>query len=119
MTKADEIQKLLDGWMKEYNVPGECVFGGYEHLSTSKKVVLGNCRYVSRYKCVVHLGSRFEKRPLGMCETAIAFHEFSHANAFLEDGKSDGHNAHWREYRKRRKDLWMWDIIAKFVYVFL
>lgn len=119
MTKAHEIQELLDGWMKEYDVPGECIFGGYRQLSTGREVILGICHYDSRYRCTIYLGDKFRNRRLGMCEKAVAFHEFAHANAFLEDGKSDKHNAHWREYRKRKKDLWMWDIIAKFVYVFL
>ena len=116
--KSEQIQSILDGWREEYNVTQPVEFVGWEDMDEGATTVLGKCRYRTD-RCEIRLGDRFEDRPLGWLETSVLWHEFCHANAYLEDGESDAHNKYFVDYQKRKKKYFWGDILAKFVYVFL
>ena len=118
MNKAEHIQAILDGWRDEYGVVQPIWFKGWENMNRSGTIILGLCSYYKNL-CEIRLGDKFEDRPLGWLETSILWHEFCHANAYLEDGEDDAHNDHFAEYRKRKMTYFWGNLVAKFVYIFL
>ena len=128
MTKYDDIRKQLDEWKDEYGVSDyPIVFVGWANLKADnpKSLRLGQCNYYinsylfSSTYTMIFLGIRFKERKLGWMETSVLWHEFCHACAFLEDSKSDGHNNHWRDLRRRKPHYVLGDWVAKMIYRFL
>lgn len=118
-TKNQNIQYQLNAWCKEYGIDhAKVIFQGWENMNEKGTWVLGRCRYYPDW-CSIRLGNRFRSKPLGWLETSVLWHEFCHANAVLEDRIGDGHNQHWRDYRKRKPKYWIGDFFAKVVYLFL
>ena len=119
-TKAERIQNQLDEWCREYGVTQEVKFMGWEDMEENGRWVLGRCNsYRNPLRCEIRLGIKWAKRELGWLEMSTLWHEFCHANAYLEDGVRDAHNEHWREYRKRKPKYWIGNLIGKIVYCFL
>lgn len=118
MKKSEQIQGILDGWREECGIPQPIRFVGWEDLDGDGQTVLGRCTY-RKIMCEIRLGDRFKDKALGWLETSVLWHEFCHANAYLEDGESDGHNKHFAEYRKRKMTYFWGDLVAKLVYIFL
>ena len=118
MTKEHQIQSILDGWREEYGITQFIWFIGWKDMKENGLNVLGRC-WLSQLGCDIALGDKFKDRPLGWLETSILWHEFCHANAFLEDGVPDGHNKHWKKYLTRKQKYYWGEMVAKFVYQFL
>lgn len=115
------IQEILNEWTNEYGLDGCTVkFEGWQDMDETnpRKWVYGKCYYGLYHTktCRIHLGDRFESRPFGFFEKCALWHEFCHACAFLEDGVSDGHNAHWRELRAEKPAYMVGDMVLKLIY---
>lgn len=118
MTKEHQIQAILDRWREEYGITQPVKFDGWKNMDEGGRLVLGKCfNYTKRSE--IYLGDRWEDRELGWLETSVLWHEFCHANAFLEDGVGDGHNDHFMAYKFRKKKYFFGDLIAKVVFGFL
>lgn len=115
MTKAEQIQGILDGWREEYGVSQPIQFMCWIELGGG---TMGKCTH-RRNRCEIYLDDKWENRKLGWLETSVLWHEFCHANAYLEDGVRDGHNKHFVEYRKRKPKYSWGDLVAKLIYIFL
>ena len=118
-SKVQNIQYQLDEWSKEYGLdPKDTIFVGYKDLGGT---TMGLCRqfpYEHLY-CEIYLDDRWIPKKLGWLEESVLWHEFCHANAFLEDGISDAHNKHFKKYLRRKPKYWIGDIIANIVAPFL
>lgn len=121
-SKARKIQAILDKWTKENGFEANTVvFYGWEPLTSDKPnttVILGRCHYHSRPNlwCHIYLGIKFQDRKLGWLEESVLWHEFCHAQAFLEDGISDSHNNHWFDLTWRKPWFVIGDWVAKILY---
>lgn len=117
MNKADKIQKILDKWKHEYGLDEYTIeFKGYRDLDRTKpkKFVYGRCYYHDYIPmCTIYLSTRYKDRGLGWMEKSVLWHEFSHAIAYLEDGKDDAHNGHWRDLRRGKPLYVLGDWVAK------
>lgn len=114
----------LRTWQSEYSVPDAIVWGGYVDLNYAGGVGITYGRtmctltiYQNGSKsCVstIYLDEDMQKAPVFFRE-CVLWHEFCHANAFNEDGDSDAHNAHFREYRRRKALYWIGDMLFKLI----
>ena len=118
-SKVQNIKYQLVEWCKEYELnPEDVIFVGYKDLGST---TMGLCRqfpYEHLY-CEIYLDDRWVPKDLGWLQMSVLWHEFCHANAFLEDGVSDAHNAHFKEYLRRKPKYWIGDIVAKFACPFI
>ena len=119
-TKWQNIQYQLDAWCKEYGINPELVkFYGWEDLNHDGKFVLGNeTEYPSGWSAI-RLGKNFEDRSLGWLELSVLWHEYCHAECYLEDMKGNSHDDTWRAKKNRKTKYVIGDAIAKLVYPFL
>lgn len=124
MTQID-AEALLKQWRKEYPFPGDLIWGGYIELggSPSDGFRFGQCNY-QKYmsptthqwtpRSTVYLDTGMAKAPRFFQESVL-WHELAHANAYNEDMVNDDHNAHFREYRKRKTAYWLGDMFFKLI----
>lgn len=116
--KRYAIERDLENWCEKYGCNAEEIdFNGYVDISPS--TVMGHCIYRDRHLCVIELDIKWKKRKYGYLERSVLWHELCHARAYLEDGVSDAHNDHFKEYLKQEPMLYVGDILAKFVWFFL
>lgn len=112
MSGDEAVQKLLDGWAEEWNLPLPVRFMGYEYLG---KNVMGNCKsYADRSE--VRLARLFEGKSLGWLKQSILWHEMCHAIAYQEDMKGNGHDSRWRELRDSNRKYMIGDWLSKLIY---
>ena len=121
--KEDTIRELLKKWCEEYGINPETVhWCGYKDLNGT---TMGECHYMCKpyhhpwYYCEIYLDIKWKNRPLGWLEESVIWHEYCHAEAYLEDGESDAHNDHWRDLRKRKPKYLIGDWVAKFLFQIL
>lgn len=99
------------------------VFTEYRDLDGDSKVewILGQCWYrVSPNRWAeIYLGDKWEHRSPGWLEISVLWHEYCHAEAYLEDGISNNHDKVFYTKRRRKVQYWIGDLIAKMVYPFL
>ena len=122
---AIDAQTLLSQWKAEYKVPGDILWGGYVELggNVSDGYRMGQCNY-ARYlrpgtaewvpRSTIYLDEGMEDAPRFFQESTL-WHEFAHSNAYNEDMESDDHNAHFREYRRRKTKYWIGDMVLKLI----
>ena len=117
--KSDAIQSILDGWCEEYGISQPVIFVGYKDMDDGFGSILGLCCHYDGGFSTIMLGGRFEDRPLGWLEKSILWHEFCHANAYLEDMVSNGHDIHFYEYLCRKPNYVLGDYYACLLYEFM
>ena len=120
-----DADALLKQWRQEYPFPGDLIWGGYIELGGSPNdgYRFGQCNY-QKYmsptthqwtpRSTVYLDTGMAKAPKFFQESVL-WHELCHANAYNEDMVNDGHNAHFREYRKRKTAYWLGDMFFKLI----
>lgn len=119
-TKWQNIQYQLDAWCKEYGIdPSLVIFKGWEDLNESDSFVLGACWEYPAGWCVIKLGKNFEDNKLGFLEMSVLWHEYCHAEAYLEDMKTNNHDEVWKAKKKRKTKYVIGDAIAKLLYPIL
>ena len=118
-TKAQNIQYQLNEWCKEYGIDKEVTFKGWENMNEGNRFVLGRCNCYPSGWCAIYLGKNFEDRSLGFLEMSVLWHEYCHAEAYLEDMKSNAHDNVWKAKKKRKMKYVIGDAIAKMVYPLL
>lgn len=106
-------QVQLDRWAKEHDVVGDILFGGYANLG---KGTLAICRYVSTNMCEVQMAEFWKDMRAGWLRDSVLWHEFCHAQAYLEDGDPNGHDARWRELRNSKPKYRLGDALASLLY---
>lgn len=118
-SKVQNIQYQLAEWCREYELnPEDVTFVGYKDLGGN---TMGLCRqfpYEHLY-CEIYLDDSFVDKDLGWLQMSVLWHEFCHANAFLEDGLSDAHNKHFKGYLRRKTKYWIGNIVANLAWPFI
>lgn len=112
----------LGTWQDRYGVPGLIVWKGYAELggSITDGYRNGQCNYYKVLaeqpygRCEIWLDEEMKASP-DFFKTCVLWHEFCHANAYNEDLSSDNHNAHFREYRRRKPLYWIGDMLYKWI----
>lgn len=118
-TKDQNIQYQLNAWCKEYGIDhSKVIFQGWENMNEKGSWVLGRCRYYPDW-CSIRLGDSFKAKPLGWLETSVLWHEYCHAECYLEDMKSNGHDSEWKAKKNRKMKYVIGDAIAKLIYPIL
>ena len=120
-TKIQNLQYQITEWCNEYGIdPKRVIVKGYANLDGDSKTrwTLGRCsyRYSSAPYSDIYLGERFEKRKLGWLETSVLYHEYCHAETYLEDGEANGHDKVFHAKRRRKPKYWIGDFVAKLLY---
>lgn len=118
-SKEQSIQNQLDAWATVYGIdPRKITFVGYENLDSGGHFVLGSCAYYPDH-CRIRLGDHYVDRKLGFLEMCVLWHEYCHAEAYLEDMISDGHGKVFKEKRKRKMKYVIGDVFANLAYPFM
>lgn len=106
-------ETVLRGWAQEEGLdPSSIRFEGYADLG---RYTLGRCRYMpvgSPYRCGIGMATFWAIERKGWLWRSVLWHEFCHAWAYLEDDSPNGHDAHWRELRGKRKAYVVGDLVA-------
>ena len=121
--KEDTIRGLLKQWCDEYGIdPNTVHWCGYNDLSGT---TMGICRHICKpyqhpcYFCEIYLDTKWKDNPLGWLETSVIWHEYCHAEAYIEDGKSNDHDEVWKAKRNRKLKYVIGDVFAKFLFPIL
>lgn len=118
-----ECDTMLANWQLAYKVPGVVRWCGYTELggSLSAGHRNGECRYFKVWssdgvypRSDIYLDEEHGQAPR-FFQRCTLWHEFCHANAYNEDMESDEHNAHFREYRRRKPLYWIGDMVYKLI----
>lgn len=118
-----ECDTMLANWQLAYGVPGVIRWCGYTELggSLSTGHRNGECRYFRVWssdgtypRSDIYLDEEHGQAPR-FFQRCTLWHEFCHANAYNEDMESDEHNAHFREYRRRKPLYWIGDMVYKLI----
>ena len=121
--KEDTIRGLLKQWCDEYGInPDSVHWCGYKDLSGN---TMGECWHKSEpyhypwYFCEIYLDTKWKDKPLGWLETSVLWHEYAHAEAYLEDGVPNSHDEVWKAKRNRKLKYVIGDAFAKFLFPIL
>ena len=121
--KEDTIRGLLKQWCEEYGIdPNTVHWCGYKDLSGT---TMGICRHICKpyqhpcYFCEIYLDTKWKDKSLGWLETSVIWHEYCHAEAYIEDGKSNDHDEVWKAKRNRKLKYVIGDVFAKFLFPIL
>ena len=120
-TKWQNIQYQLYAWCKEYGINPERVkFYGWEDMDENGKFVFGRCTDYPSGWCSIRLSKKFEDRNLGFLELSVLWHEYCHAEEYLEDMiVEEGHGEDWKAKKKRKTKYVIGDALVWLVYPFL
>lgn len=114
--KICNLRHKISEWCDEYNIDNHRVeFYGYNELGNN---VMGICQYRNS-NCFIWIDEVFRDKKIGWIETSILWHEFCHAEAYLEDGKINGHDYVFKSKLRRKLFYYIGDIVSKFVFVFM
>lgn len=110
---AADMLAICKAWADEYNPEiadriTECKWEAIEGT------VFAHCVYVNG---TAWIGMNVK------CDTcpdwflrSLLWHEYCHAEAYLEDCESDAHKEHWREYRRRKWFYLLGEYLGEFLY---
>ena len=115
--KEDTIRGLLKKWCEEYGIdPDKVRWYGYKYLGDK---TMGSCAEYPNLWCSISLHEKWKNRPLGLLEESVIWHEYCHAEAYLEDGDPNGHDEVFKSKRKRKLKYVIGDAFAKFLFPIL
>lgn len=115
-TKWQNIQYQLDAWCKEYGInPNLVIFKGWKDLGGSTMGL--HQPYVGW--SAIWLDDKWQDRKLGWLEMSVLWHEYCHAECYLEDMELNGHDDVFQAKKRRKINYWIGDYITKFLCPFL
>ena len=115
--KEDTIRGLLKQWCEEYGIdPNKVRWCGYKDLGGT---TMGICQSYASGWSNIWLDNKWKNRPLGWLEESVLWHEYCHAEAYLEDMEGNGHDEVFKSKRKRKLKYVIGDAFAKFLFPIL
>lgn len=118
-----ECRTMLANWQLAYDVPGVVRWCGYTELggNISDGYRNGRCNYYTVWtgdgvypRSDIYLDEEHGQAP-AFFQRCTLWHEFCHANAYNEDMSDNDHDAHFRDYRRRKPLYWLGDMLYKWI----
>ena len=80
---------------------------------------MGICQSYAGGWCNIWFDDKWKSRPLGWLEESVLWHEYCHAEAYLEDMEGNGHDEVWKAKKNRKPKYVIGDAFAKFLFQIL